>query len=121
MTKMDVNNGVCTMDDMWTRLDETGPVLAGTASGRTAFDKLVRPAALCRGKTAENRKLEEVEGTELSGVEVGQEGISDEEGDRVDGEEEMAPPEDPKTNRPRREEKSMKQHTYRSATGADTV
>ena len=30
-----------------------------------AFDKLVRRAALCGGETAENRKLEEDEETEL--------------------------------------------------------
>ena len=36
---------------------------------KTAFDKPVRPAALCRGETAENRKLEEDEETELNGVE----------------------------------------------------
>ena len=31
--------------------------LAETVSGQAAFDKLVRPAALCRGVTAENRKV----------------------------------------------------------------
>ena len=47
--KLDVNNGVYTMD-MWICLDETGLVLqlAGTVSGQAAFDKPVRPAALCR-------------------------------------------------------------------------
>ena len=46
--KLDVNNGVYTMD-MLICLDETGLVfqLAGTVSGQAAFDKLVRPAALC--------------------------------------------------------------------------
>ena len=36
--------------DMWVCLDKTGPVfqLAGKESGQAAFDKLVRPAALCR-------------------------------------------------------------------------
>ena len=60
-------------------------------SGQTAFDKLVRSAALCRGDEADNRKNEEVEGTELNGVEEGEDEMSDEEGDGVDGEEELAP------------------------------
>ena len=38
--------------------------LAGTVSGQTAFDKFVRLAALSGGEEAEDRKLEEVEGTE---------------------------------------------------------
>ena len=44
MTKMDVNNGVYTVD-MRICLDETGLVfqLAGTVSGQPAFDKPVRP------------------------------------------------------------------------------
>ena len=60
--------------DVWICLDETGPALglAGTVSGQTAFDKLVRLAALCRGEEAENRKFEKVEGTELNGVEEGE-------------------------------------------------
>ena len=93
MIKMDVNNGVCTTD-MWICLDETGPVfqLAGTVSGHTAFDKLVRRATMCRGEKAENRKLEEVEGTELNGVGEGEDGVSDEEGDRIFGQEKVAPP-----------------------------
>ena len=38
MIKLDVNNGVCTMD--------------------MGMDKLVRPVALCRCEGAENKKLE---------------------------------------------------------------
>ena len=41
-------------------------------SGQTAFDKPIRLAAVCRGETAENRKLEEDVETEFSGVEEGQ-------------------------------------------------
>ena len=52
--------------------------------------KPVRPAALCRGDKAD-RKLEEVEEPELNRVEEGEDGMSDE-GDRTDGEEELAPP-----------------------------
>ena len=91
--KVDVNNGVYTMD-MWICLDETGPVfqLAGTVSGQAAFDKPVRLAALCRCEGAENRKLEEIEETELNGVEDRQDRMSDEGGDRIDGEEELAAP-----------------------------
>ena len=44
-------------------------------------------------KKSENRKLEEVERTEFYGVEEEEEdGMSVEEGDRIDGEEELAPP-----------------------------
>ena len=50
---------------------------------------------------------------------------SDEEGDRFDGEEELAAPDwrvraGPSTNRHTRKEKSMKQRTCRSETGAHT-
>ena len=66
---------------------------AGTMSGQTAFDKLARPAALyCGGKT-ENSEFEDVEGTELNGIEQREDGMPDAEGDGIDGEEELAPPE----------------------------
>ena len=42
--------------------------LAGTVSGQAAFGKRMRPAALCRGETTENMKLEGDEETELNGV-----------------------------------------------------
>ena len=61
-------------------------------SGQAAFDKLVRPAALCRGETAENGKAERGEETELNGVEEGRDEMSDEEGGEIDGEEELAAP-----------------------------
>ena len=53
---------------------------------------LARPAALCRGEEAQNRKLEEIEETELNGVEEGEDRMPDDEGDRIDGEEELAAP-----------------------------
>ena len=40
-------------------------------SGQAAFDKPVRPAALCRGERTENRKAGWSEETELNGVEGG--------------------------------------------------
>ena len=91
--KLDVSNGVYTMD-MWICLDEAGPVFSrqGTVSGQAAFDKPIRPAALCRGETAEDRKLEEAEETELKEGEEGQDERSDEGGGRIDGEEELAAP-----------------------------
>ena len=52
-------------------------------SGHTAFDKLVRPAAVCRGEEAEISQIEEIQETELNGVE---------EGGGMEGEGEMAPP-----------------------------
>ena len=91
-------------------------------SGQTAFDKLVRLAALYGSGEADINQFEVVEGTELNEVEEGEDGVFDDEEDRVDGEEELAPPDwrvreqDPETNRPRRQEKSMNQHTYRSDT-----
>ena len=66
--------------------------LAGTVSGQAAFDKPVRPAALCRGVTTENRKAGWSEETELNGVEGERDGMSDEEGNAIDGEEELAAP-----------------------------
>ena len=54
MIKLDANSGVYTKV-MRICSDGTGSVfqLAGTVSGETAFDKLVRLAALCRGKIRE--------------------------------------------------------------------
>ena len=48
-------------------------------SGQAAFDKPVRPAALCRGETAENGKKGRGEETELNGVEEGCDEMSHEE------------------------------------------
>ena len=60
-------------------------------SGQAAFDKPVRPAALCRGVTADNRKVGWSEETELNGVEE-RDKMSVEEGNEIDGEEELAAP-----------------------------
>ena len=54
--------------------------LAGTVSGRTAFDKLVVRATVCRGEEAEISQCEELEATELSGVEEREDRMTDEEG-----------------------------------------
>ena len=61
-------------------------------SGQSVFDKPVRPAALRRGETAEKGKVERNEETELNGVEEERYEMSDEEGDEIDGEEELAAP-----------------------------
>ena len=61
-------------------------------SGQAAFDKLVRPAALCRGETGDNRKVGRNEETELNGVEEERDEVSVEEGNEIDGEEELAAP-----------------------------
>ena len=88
--------------------------MAGTVSGQTAFDKLVRPAALCRGVTTENRKAEEAE---LDGVEEERDG-------KKLWETELAAPDwrvraGPRNKATQKErEKIMNQHTYRSQTGA---
>ena len=84
--KLDVNNGVYTMVcTQWTcgfasMKQVQFSQLAGTVSGQAAFDKPVRPAALCRGETAENGQAERGEETELNGVEEGRDEMSDEEG-----------------------------------------
>ena len=67
--KLDVNNGVQTMD-MWVRLDKkrSSFKLAGTESGQTAIDKLVRLLALCGGGEAEISQFGEIEDTEWNGV-----------------------------------------------------
>ena len=61
-------------------------------SGHAAFNELARPVALCECERAEDRKLTEVEKTELNGVEEGEDEMSVEGGDEVDGEEEFATP-----------------------------
>ena len=86
--------------------------MAGTVSGQAAFDKPMRPAAVCRGETTENRKLEGDEETELNGVGEGQDEMSDE-GDRIDGEEELAAP----VWRVRAGPRNNPKHAYRSETG----
>ena len=62
-------------------------------SGQAAFDKPVRPAALCRGVTTESEKAGWSEEVELKGIEEERDGMSDEEGNEIDGEEELAAPE----------------------------
>ena len=52
----------------------------------------MRPAALCRGETADNRKVGRNEETKLNGVEEERDEMSNEEGDEIDGEEELAAP-----------------------------
>ena len=87
-------------------------------SGQAAFDKPVRPAALCRGETAEKEKVERNEERDE---------MSDEEGDEIDGEEELAAPDwrvraGPRNKTTQRErERSTKQHTCRSKIGAHTA
>ena len=61
-------------------------------SGQAAFDKSVRPAALCPSVTTESEKAGWSEEAELNGVEQERDGMSDEEGGEIDGEEELAAP-----------------------------
>ena len=79
-----------------------------TVSGQAAVDEPARPAALCRGVTAENRKVGRNEETELNGVQQERGEMSDEGGDEIDGEEELAVPigereQDPGTGRHKEE------------------
>ena len=53
-------------------------------SGQAAFDKLVRPAALCRVGAAGKK--------ELNGIEEERDDMSDDEGDRIEDEGEFAAP-----------------------------
>ena len=57
-----------------------------------AFDKPVRRAALCKGETAEKEKAKRNEETELNEVEEQRDEMSDEEGNEIDDEEELAAP-----------------------------
>ena len=86
-----------------------------TVSGQAAFNNPVRPAALCRGVTTENRKAGWSEETELNGVEGERDGMSDEEGNEIDGEEELAAPDwrvgGPK-NKPTRREREEHEATH---------
>ena len=68
MIKLDVNNGVCTIN-MWICPDATGPVFSWHRQwvARPLFDK-------------------------LHGVEEGEDGVSYGDGDGIDGAEELAPP-----------------------------
>ena len=76
---------------------------------------LVRLAALCRGEKAENRNLEAVEGTELNGVDEGADGMSAGDGDRIDGEKELAPP-DGRVRAEHRNKPSQKEREEHEAT-----
>ena len=62
-----MNSGVCAKD-MRICLHEAVQ-LAGTVSGQTAFDKLVRMATMCGGEEGEISQCDEVVATELNGVE----------------------------------------------------
>ena len=88
-------------------MKHVGFQLAGTVGGQAAFDKLVRPAALCRGVTTESEKA----------------GWSEEaaEGNEIDGEEELAAPDWRVRADPKGRERNMKRHTSRFETGACTV
>ena len=79
-------------------------------SGQAAFDKPVRSAALCRGETAEDGKLERHDEADVNGVEEERDEMPDEERDEV-GEEQT----DTKG------ERNTKPRTYRSETGAPTA
>ena len=83
-------------------------------SGQVAFDKPVRPAAMCRGETAEKENVERNEERDE---------MPDEEGDEIDGEEKLAAPDwqDPGTNRHKGRERRTKQHRCRSETDAHTA
>ena len=59
-------------------------------SGQAAFNKPVRPAALCRIGAAGKKKSEPCEEKELNGVGRERDAMSDEEGDSVGDEGEFA-------------------------------
>ena len=93
--------------------------LAGRDSAWSHRFRQVRPAALCRGETAENRRLKGDEETKLGGVEEGQDEMSAEGGDRIDGDEDIGTARLAREGRAKKQtdtegEKSTKRHTYRS-------
>ena len=53
-------------------------------SGQAAFDKPVRPAALCRGVMTGSSKAGWSEEAELNGVEEERHGMPDEEGNEIE-------------------------------------
>ena len=61
-------------------------------SGQTAFGKPVGPASVCRGGKSEIRQIQEIEETELNGVEEREYRMSEDAGDEVEGEGELALP-----------------------------
>ena len=63
--------------------------LAETVSGQFALDKLVTLVALCRGGEADISQFEEIEGNRPEG---GDDRMSEEAGDEVEGEGEVASP-----------------------------
>ena len=65
---------------------------AGRDSGQAAFDKPARLAALCRGATTGSEKAGWSEEAELNGVEEERDGMSDAEGNEIDGEGVLAAP-----------------------------
>ena len=77
-------------------------------TGQAAFDKPVRPAALCSVGAVRKKEVEPCEEHD---------GMSDGEGDGMEDEEVFAE-EDPGTSRRRGREKSAKQRTCPSKTGA---
>ena len=121
MIKLDVNNGVHTMD-MWICLDETSPVFSwqGQSSGQTAFDQLVRQATLCKCEGAVHQKLEKIEETELNGVEEGQDEMSEETRARLEGEEALKAP-DWRVRADHRNKPTRKERTARNNTRTDGV
>ena len=87
-------------------------------SGQAAFDKPVRPAALCRGVTTGNEKAGWSEEAELNGVEEERDGMSDEE--------ESAAPDwrvraGPRNKPTQKKERNMKRHTCRFETAVCTA
>ena len=61
-------------------------------SGQAAFDKPVRPAALCRVGAAGKKEVGRCEEIELNGVGEERDDMSDGEGDKFDDEEGLAAP-----------------------------
>ena len=80
--KLDVNNGVYTTD-MWVCLDELGPgfQLARTVSGSSVTNKPAKPRTKCSSEREESCTEQE-----LKGLEAGQDAMTDEEGEGVEGE-----------------------------------
>ena len=114
--KVDVDNGVYTMERWVSSMEQVLFQLV------TAFGKLVRLAAVCRGGESEPTQIEEIEDTELNGVEEGEYRKSVEEArDEVEGEGELLQPDWRVKAGPDSERESRKQHRCHSEIGAPTA
>ena len=106
-----MNYVVYTMD-MWVCLDETGPVFSWQGQS-SVTNKLVRPRTKC-GSESEDSCAEQ----EWNGLEEGEDAMTDEEGEGVEGEREAGTAGLESTSRPKRQTDWKRKGRTRSNTHA---